>query len=981
MPPRVVNMVPFAISGETQQDSEPNLTVNPSNPLQMVGSAFTPDPGGGINAPVYVSTDGGETWVLNLIVPSQNPLGGTGDITVRFGTTTNVLYAGILRSPAVTGLRLNILRTANFTAATPMTVLVDRDTSPGPDQPYIQAATAIGGAVTGRDRVFVGTNDRPGVGTRTSTVDWSLDAAAATPPPPSGFQTRIVETRATPLQDGFACRPALHHNGTVYVAFLAWRTFAGGDITSDVCIVRDDNWATGATPFSALSEPPAPAGDGLVGVRLATGVTLPSLSRRFGQTRLSSSMLTIAVDPRNHRTVYVGWSDIVGAASTPTVHVRRSLDGGQTWSGDVRAIGNAINPALAINSRGKVGLLFQRLTGTVPSTRWESHLELTVDDWATSQDFILATTPSNAPAASTFQPYLGDYVHLVCIGKNFYGIFSANNTPNNANFPQGVRYQRASNFTTQQLFRVDGVTPVPVSIDPFFFRQTELEADADFYVRDWTDSGTSADTGLEPSSHPVFYTTSDVWNRQSDTPGAFNANDQPQNESARNGPGALGDNWAFARVHRSASGTAATVTLRFLFSPLGTGSNYQLAGAGADPTLSFGPAELVKTLPAGRAWQLNAPTTTHVCLAVEISTPADPIVAPSLLGRAPGWPTTDLAVLYDNNKAQRNLQPASGGSAGTVTVYALIHNAALHRRDMVLRLAGEPGRLRPRIRVIGGEGKVARGEVVLPGMTPGENRWLSFSVPQNQRRGGLLLVEELVDRAVVNGFAISSRALADEDFARETAGYHGSVCWRLAAAFDISDMREHAEKAFEMGDALKAYVELLADVSQRFPEWIERLVNGWEGGDPFGLRGQARKLARMDHETPEAIAAHASLLHGLDSFATMRLTAGGDLADVLQSVEWTTRLLSEERLAGNDNAEVIRACEYFAASYGARAGHPEDYVNLMREIRDRLAQIADAVGLDAALVEALDNALGDPTRLQGAHRQLLLSLGDAIGAA
>ena len=135
--PRVVNMVPFANSAEVRQDSEPNLAVNPSNPLQMAGSAFTPDPAGGANAPIYVSTDGGENWALNLIVPSSDSVVGTGDITVRFGTTTGILYAGILRRPAAVGFRLNILRTTNFTAATPMTVLVDRDTSPGPDQPYI----------------------------------------------------------------------------------------------------------------------------------------------------------------------------------------------------------------------------------------------------------------------------------------------------------------------------------------------------------------------------------------------------------------------------------------------------------------------------------------------------------------------------------------------------------------------------------------------------------------------------------------------------------------------------------------------------------------------------------------------------------------------------------------------------------------------------------------------------------------------------
>src|SRR4051812_21696803 len=65
----VVNMIPPALSGETNQDSEPMLAVNPNRPTDLVGTAFTPDPMGGANAPVYVSTDGGNTWVLNPIVP------------------------------------------------------------------------------------------------------------------------------------------------------------------------------------------------------------------------------------------------------------------------------------------------------------------------------------------------------------------------------------------------------------------------------------------------------------------------------------------------------------------------------------------------------------------------------------------------------------------------------------------------------------------------------------------------------------------------------------------------------------------------------------------------------------------------------------------------------------------------------------------------------------------------------------------------
>src|SRR5262245_2346359 len=59
----VVNIIPQSLSGETNQDSEPNLAVNPANPLQIAASAFTPNPAGTGNAPIFVSTDGGHTWI------------------------------------------------------------------------------------------------------------------------------------------------------------------------------------------------------------------------------------------------------------------------------------------------------------------------------------------------------------------------------------------------------------------------------------------------------------------------------------------------------------------------------------------------------------------------------------------------------------------------------------------------------------------------------------------------------------------------------------------------------------------------------------------------------------------------------------------------------------------------------------------------------------------------------------------------------
>jgi hypothetical protein len=58
----------------------------------------------------------------------------------------------------------------------------------------------------------------------------------------------------------------------------------------------------------------------------------------------------------------------------------------------------------------------------------------------------------------------------VTVGRTFYGVFCANNTPDHKNFPSGVIYQRNANFATHTLLELDDVTPVPISIDPFFFK-------------------------------------------------------------------------------------------------------------------------------------------------------------------------------------------------------------------------------------------------------------------------------------------------------------------------------------------------------------------------------------------------------------------------------------------------------------------------------------------------------------------------------
>jgi hypothetical protein len=459
----IVNIIPASLSGESGQDSEANLAVNPANPSDMVATAFTPAPLGGPNAPIYVSTDGGNTWNLRTVVPGNDTLVGTHDITVGFATTGGVLYAGILSG--TTG-RMQILRTASFNSATTMTSLVDRASE---DQPWVVAGSVVVGG-TSRDRVFVGNEDGNQPNGRTATVDVSQDAATA--PAPAGFTPIQLERRSTVViaglgrgKDGPPIRTAIHPDGTVYSAFQRWESGTFPSLNTDIVVTRDDEWGASPTPFAALVDP----GDGVIGQRVATNRFI-RFNAIMGQERLGSD-LSVAVDPTDSSTVWIAWCDRVGGAAGTdwTLHVSRSTNRGQTWSADLRTITNAKNPGLAVNSARLVGLAYQQFTGTT----WDTKLELTSNGWSSAVTPLVLHTASAATPVRTFLPYIGDYIRLLSVGTGFYGVFCGNNTPNMANFPNGVTYQRAANWTNHTLLSTDGVTIVQPSIDPFFFHWSE----------------------------------------------------------------------------------------------------------------------------------------------------------------------------------------------------------------------------------------------------------------------------------------------------------------------------------------------------------------------------------------------------------------------------------------------------------------------------------------------------------------------------
>ncbi|MFL6012670.1 MAG: hypothetical protein ACJ734_12880 [Gaiellaceae bacterium] len=986
----VVNVIPATMSAEVQRDSEPNIAVDPADPRRIAASAFTPDPASSGNGPIFVSIDGGNTWTPNVCLPGGNR---TGDVTIRFPNASGILYAGILRFD---NGNLEILRKANFTAAGLMTVLIDRAND---DQPYVEAATVLGGPGAGNDRVYSPSNDLAVFPGATASIDQSFNAATA--PAPAGFAAPVrIESRPTAGQDAPSVRVAIHPQGRIYGVYFGWRTIASPNNTTDIVVVRDDNWGqTTPTPYAAISDT-----DGLAGVRVVTGRTVATLNSMLGTQRIGSAN-AIAVDPRDPNIVYIAWCD--GAVGAYTVRVRRSTNGGiaGSWSGDLRTIANATNPGLAINSRGRVGLLYQRLI-TGPA-RWETHLETTDNGFGAINDTVLARVPDANGTYTGINP-IGDYASLLAVGKDFYGIFSGNNTPNNTNFPSGITYRRFANFATNQLFADAALTvPVGPSIDPFFFHVSLLAAGDDFYVRDWTDSPTSGDTGVEPSTHPVFYATSDVWNRRGTLPGSF-PNDQPDNEPAGNGAGNIGDNWAFARVRRNLpSAVAQSVNAHFLVSKFGTGSNYvdslsidpDVSFPDPDPTVTFNPTDLGPVITPPFHWQLAAVASSHLCLAVEISTPNDRIVAPSLVGRAPGWPTTDLAVINDNNKAQRNMGLSTTPARGvglSETFYAIIHNAATFRRDIEVAVLVPPEWLRrmkgARVETVGGRPRTLEREtrVVLPGVEPGENRWVGLTmVPPSGKPGEIVWAgfQEIVDGAVVNGFGVGTRLASTAECILRTLELHRSVFTRIAALRqdELADEEVfHVSKLLEgRRVGAKGYMQFLKEGLRPLQTILAELRKGHQLGDPFAVaRARTTFVKRVQTVRGTAVenllVAHVDLLNRLDSFMTMLQLEGGDVADILQNVRWQRDLYTEVKALSALPAarQVRKLCDEFIGRIERREATYAEFPALVKRLRkslDATAQALPRLGL-AAQLKALDEAGDSLAALQRAHRGVLLKL-------
>jgi hypothetical protein len=440
----LVDVIPFSQSGESAQNSEPSIAVNPNNTSQLISGAFTNifnDNPLNATTPFWISNNGGTTWAD---FGSLQTL----DKSIAFNGSTPLAATlhGIGPFPPPTEIQtFSSTNGINFNT----TLNTFNATGNGLDQPWIRTGP--------NNHVYVTYNNLRNAG-KSASMNVSTDGG-------STYVTRVLET-VTPGagQDGPSVRQAVNGN-TVYAVFSRWNTLvsttSGGDRFAglEIVVKSTDGGVTFASAQAAAS----------TSVFTTSDNSLNSL----GQERIGSDN-AIAVSRTNANRVVIAYADSP-AIGTIQVHVAESTDGGATWANKLTTPAGvrSANPAITILDDGQVVLLYNSYD---PQTnRLSQHLIATSDDFATSTEKILGDETNATPAAQ-FDPYLGDFTDLISIGDTFYGIFSASNADDGtlANFllngPQ--LYQRCTVGTPG----APGfhLCDAAFSIDPYFFSGTSL---------------------------------------------------------------------------------------------------------------------------------------------------------------------------------------------------------------------------------------------------------------------------------------------------------------------------------------------------------------------------------------------------------------------------------------------------------------------------------------------------------------------------
>ena len=380
MPVTVINMIPNSLSGETNRDSEPNVSVNPANPLQIAASAFTPDP-----RELRDRADLRLHRRRQHLDAERRPARRQSDRR-HVAALRDHVRTSLRRHPALRQLEHE--HPAQGELHRP-----GRDDRAGQSR---QRGPAVGrgshelggaGASAGQGVCRATTiSTRPRAGLHRSS---SLSTPRPRPRRPASRPRASMCARPAARM---ARRSATRGIRTAPSMAYSW---AGG--LGSRRHITAMSWSSGTT----------------TGAQAQRRSGSPRRRRRPGRRqgrhgRDPAALRSIAGDAA-HRLVGChrcrpaqqphGLPGVdrrrLGGSARPSTFAAPT-DRGQTWSADLRTIATATNPCLAINVQGKVGFMYQQLGNPGSGNRWRTHLELSSDGFATPPtDLLLADVPDS----------------------------------------------------------------------------------------------------------------------------------------------------------------------------------------------------------------------------------------------------------------------------------------------------------------------------------------------------------------------------------------------------------------------------------------------------------------------------------------------------------------------------------------------------------------------------------------------------------
>jgi len=393
-----------ALDPSNLSDTEPSIAVSPHNHAEIAIVTFSENWTPAKGAPIWKSTDHGETWNKYYQVMQPNPgEGGPGDQKIDFDANGQIYVAEL----ASAGF---LLKDYVFRQTGPPNGPLTPGASYGDDQPHLSvdrySSSPLKGHLYSPWLDFSQPLER-------SSVAWSNNQGINMNSMGAGDNTSF-RNRTT--------RSAIAPDSKVYIIYKTREGTAGAPAGFENAHFHVNRSDDGGNTWTGL---------GAAGISVHGPTQVQTyFTNTFGNitkgkvARARSSDAWIAVNPENGD-VYVAYvrRDASGFAQ---IYVGRSTDQGATWTAARATDGthNSAYPEIAVTKRGVVGVLFIDYDDAGSVTLFRHHFARSFDHGSSWDDAALQSM-NPGPLSNAFSGFLwGDYEGLTAAKNTFYGVFT-----------------------------------------------------------------------------------------------------------------------------------------------------------------------------------------------------------------------------------------------------------------------------------------------------------------------------------------------------------------------------------------------------------------------------------------------------------------------------------------------------------------------------------------------------------------------------